>query len=117
MKPNYEIVTAAELKVGENLVTMHFPASTFAEEPVHSIRDTGSPVVTINGIRELRKNEPVIRCVPATEDPRVLRRALVNACEEIAAARLMDAPAWAETFANDLIERAREELESKAGND
>lgn len=92
MKPLYELVTAAELKVGD---------------VVRCLINTGDVLVTeetLDGYTRFGKCER-LRRLPATEDPRVLRRALEIACT--------DKQEIDEQFSDFCIDLARKELETE----
>jgi hypothetical protein len=95
MTPIYELVTAAELKVGDVVFDLRY--GTQKEYTV----DLGWFEI-IQGAPEFYP--PTLRRLPATDDPRVLRRALENAVDEV------DIP----NYADELIEDARKELENGA---
>jgi hypothetical protein len=94
----YEIVTHAELKVGDVVL-----------EDLHGQEYAILPSFFWDGIYE---DDRILRRLPATDDPRVLRRAL-----EVAA---IDGPGNPEIETVheqvfDWIEQARKELESEGG--
>jgi hypothetical protein len=100
MKAIYELVTAAELKVGDVVFDLRF--GTQEEYTV----DLGMFEI-IQGAPEYYP--PRLRRLPATDDPRVLRRALENALNQMAVYghTVSGEPTW--------IEQARQELESEGG--
>jgi hypothetical protein len=100
MKAIYELVSVLEVKAGDIIKSYDGCDVTWAEIDCAKASSW--------------KNDEVFRCLPATEDPRVLRRALELACHEIAKGLNVDDPAWADVFAKDRIEQANKELESEA---
>ena len=78
----WEIVRADELKVGDEILTTHGPGSFIASEMIRTIYDSSPAIVTLNVIRDLRRNEPVFRR-HAGHHPDVLMRVIENMHSEI----------------------------------
>jgi hypothetical protein len=111
MKPVYEIVTAAELEIGD--IYTRVGQSEINSVPVSGIRASATGGMFIielsNGGREhIGSERAVFRRIPATDDPRVLRRALGNLARQVG----YDDPA---KVADSCVEDARQELESEGG--
>jgi hypothetical protein len=98
VKAIYELVSVMEVKAGDIIKSYDGCDVTWSE--IDSAKASSW------------KNDEVFRCLPATEDPRVLRRALEAILKMLAAARGDDP-----YDVDGLIESYRQELESEAGND
>ena len=110
MTPIYELVTAAELKVGD--VVSWNPLRTdwevlglMSEDNRGDIRiqfHDESAYFSEKVCRDIK----VFRRLPATDDPRVLRRAFENLFADVSASK---------EFIEGWIEEARKELENEGG--
>lgn len=104
----WEIVRADELKVGDEILTTHGPGSFIASEMIRTIYDSSPAIVTLNVIRDLRRNEPVFRR-HAGHHPDVLMRALKlaekNSTVEDTFGRMCQGP-----LAEDYIRQAEAEI-------
>jgi hypothetical protein len=93
VKAIYELVSVLEVKSGDIIKSYDGCDVTWAEIDCAKASSW--------------KNDEVFRRLPAAEDPRVLRRALENAVDEVDI----------ENYAEELIKGATKELESEAGNE
>lgn len=97
MSAIYELVAGVELKPGDSI------RARPTDEPDGIVGDQ------VGDVYRLRPDLKVFRRIPATEDPRVLRRALVNCADEMG---------WDSTCSQGIIDswikEAAEELESEA---
>jgi hypothetical protein len=110
MKPLYELVTAAELKVGDVVTWNSIGGETevlglMSEDNRGDIRvqfHAGSRYFSEKFYRDVL----LFRRLPATDDPRVLRRAFENLFADVSASK---------QFIEGWIEDARKELENGGG--
>jgi hypothetical protein len=113
VKAIYELVTAAELKVGDKVIRLQDGVDR-SPRVILGMCSTLLGNVRIRWSIASEENfvpgSPFFRQVPVTEDPRVLRRAIQVGAE-----------LWDSEAANDIadawIKVAQKEIESEAGND
>lgn len=61
MWPYLKVVEVSDLRIGDTLVTLSWPGSIIATEPIRMLSAPKPGLVSVNGIRELRKKETIIR--------------------------------------------------------
>ena len=61
MWPYLKVVEVRDLRIGDSIVTLSWPGSIIATEPIRMLSSPKPSLLSINGVRELRKTETVIR--------------------------------------------------------